>query len=294
MAFPEDDEQVKRLIRLAIEEDLGEGDVTTESAVPEDARARANVVARQAGIVAGLPLIELIVGHLTSKATVTLRVDDGDHVRPSDVLATIEGPAGALLTAERVMLNFVRHLSGIATLTRTYVDAIAGTKARVYDTRKTTPGFRVLEKYAVRVGGAENHRMGLFDEVLIKDNHLAILAERCESLTDAVKRIRRKHPDIPVEIEADTEEGVRDALKAEADILLLDNMPPDRLYRAVKLARELSPDKRPLLEASGGITLETIRAVALAGVDRISVGAITHSAHAFDIAVDFEAEGCKS
>jgi len=242
-------------------------------------------------VIAGLTLIAMILDELTARATVSLRHTDGDGVSSGDVVAVIHGPAGALLTAERTVLNFLRHLSGVATLTRTYVDAVAGTHARIYDTRKTTPGLRVLEKYAVRVGGGENHRMGLHDAVLVKDNHLALLAQSGESLVDAVKRIRRKHPDIPIEIEADTEAHVRRAVEADADIILLDNMTPDRLYAAVKLVKQLRPEKRPVLEASGGITLETIRAVALCGVDRISVGAITHSARSFDLAVDFETEG---
>jgi len=280
--------QVRRLIRLAIEEDLGSGDITTESVVEKDARARARVVTRQAGIAAGLPLIAAVMREFAAEVKVRRMAHDGMEVSPGQTLAAIDGPARALLSAERTVLNFVQRLSGVATLTRKFVDAVAGTPARIYDTRKTTPGWRMLEKYAVKTGGGENHRMGLYDQVLIKDNHLAAMRGRGRSLTSAVAAIRAERPGVVIEVEADTEADVCAAVHAGVDVILLDNMTVEQIVSAVKLTRALSGSRRPILEASGRIDLETVRGVAEAGVDRISVGTITHSAPALDIAMEFE------
>jgi nicotinate-nucleotide pyrophosphorylase (carboxylating) len=201
----------------------------------------------------------------------------------------LDGSARVILAAERTVLNFLGRLSGIATLTRQYVDAARDTGAEIMDTRKTTPGWRTLEKYAVRCGGGRNHRMGLYDQVLIKDNHLALMrAKGGRTLAECIADSRRKHPGILVEMEADTDDDLQAAINAGADIVLLDNMTPAELASCVKLAEKLAGKKRPILEASGGVTLETVRAIAESGVDRISSGALTHSAAAIDIALDFD------
>ena len=291
MELPFDSDEVKRLIRLAVEEDLGTGDVTTDAVVPADVQARARVVARQAGVVAGLPLMLPVLGEFASSTSEERSVRDGQEISPGQTLAVIAAPARALLSAERTVLNFLQRLSGIATLTRKYVDAVAGTSARIYDTRKTTPGWRLLEKYAVRVGGGENHRMGLYDQVLIKDNHLTLMQKRGVSLTDAIRRIREGHPGMVVEVEAATERQLQAAVEAGADIILLDNMTPKELADAVQVVESVTSPKRPVLEASGGVNLANVRAIAESGVDRISVGALTHSAPALDIAIEFDTEG---
>jgi nicotinate-nucleotide pyrophosphorylase (carboxylating) len=286
--------QVKRLIRLAIEEDLGSGDITTESVVEKHMRVRARVIARGTGIAAGLSLIAAVTREFADDVAVRLKVRDGQEVSPGQTLAIIDGPARALLSAERTVLNFVQRLSGVATLTRKFVDAVAGTPARIYDTRKTTPGWRLLEKYAVRAGWGENHRMGLYDQVLIKDNHLAVMRQRGQGLSRAVAAIRAERPGVVIEVEADTEAGLGAAVNAGVDVILLDNMTVDQMASAVKLTRALSGSRRPILEASGGIEIDTVRAVASTGVDRISVGTMTHSAPALDIAIEFDREDAGS
>ena len=291
MQPPFDSDEVKRLIRLAVREDLRTGDVTTEAMVPADLQARAKVVARQAGVMAGLPLILPILGEFASSPGVERSIRDGQEISPGQTLAVMAGPARALLSAERTVLNFLQRLSGVATLTRQFVKAVTGTPVRIYDTRKTTPGWRLLEKYAVKVGGGENHRMGLHDQVLIKDNHLTLMEKRGESLTEVIGRIRAEHPDVTVEVEAGTERQLRGAVEAGADIILLDNMTPKELAAAAKVVESLVSGKRPVLEASGGVDLANVRAIAESGVDRISVGALTHSAPALDIAVEFDTEG---
>ena len=281
---------VKRLIRLAIEEDVGSGDITTEAVVEKDARARARVVARAAGVPAGLSLIAAVLREFSEDVDVRLKARDGEEVAAGQVLAGLSGPARALLSAERTALNFVQRTSGVATLTRKFVDAVAGTSARIYDTRKTTPGWRLIEKYAVKAGGGENHRMGLYDQALIKDNHLAMMRKSGESLAKAVDSIRAEHPGVVVEVEAETDADVTAGVYAGADVILLDNMTIERLPAAVKLARQFSGSRRVILEASGGIDLDTVRAVAETGVDRISVGALTHSASVLDMAIEFDTE----
>jgi nicotinate-nucleotide pyrophosphorylase (carboxylating) len=286
MSDPFHSDEVRRLILLAIEEDLGSGDVTSELTIPPGARARADVVVREKGVIAGLPLVAPVTREFDPDIRVELRSHDGAAMNPGDVVAVVSGPARAILSAERTVLNFLQRLSGVATLTRRFVDAVAGTRAAIFDTRKTTPGWRVLEKYAVTVGGGRNHRMGLFDQVLIKDNHRAMMARENVLLSDVVELTRAKHPDMLIEVEADDADDVRDALASDVDIILLDNMTPDAMRRATALADDSK--RRPLFEASGGVTIEDVRAIGRTGVDRISVGALTHSAKALDIAIDFE------
>lgn len=267
------------LIARAYADDLGAtGDVTTESVIEIEARATGDVVARTRGCVAGVEVAAACFRHLDDTLTVEVLVDDGDAVEPGDVIITVSGRARSILAAERVALNFLGHLSGVATATRTYVEAIAGTGARISDTRKTTPGYRALEKHAVAAGGGRNHRMGLHDAVLIKDNHIAAAG----SITDAVAAVRDRHGDrYPVEVEVDTLDQLREVLVTATDVVLLDNMSTDELATAVAMV-----DGRMTTEASGGIDLDTVRAVAETGVDVISVGWITHSAPSLDVALD--------
>jgi len=274
---------VDREIRRFLAEDVGRGDVTSERVVPRTARASADMVARQACIVAGLPLAKAVFLAIDPEIAVADRASDGDRVSAGAVLAHVEGPAGPILTGERVALNLVQRLSGIATLTRAYVDAIAGTGACVSDTRKTTPGLRVFEKYAVHVGGGRNHRMGLYDAILIKDNHRAIAG----GAAAAVAAARQANGEaMPVQIEIDALADLPRVFDLGVEAVLLDNMTPLEVAEAVKLARAHPRGRDCWIEASGGITLDTIRAYAEAGVDTISVGALTHSAPAVDIALD--------
>ncbi|HSP89355.1 MAG TPA: carboxylating nicotinate-nucleotide diphosphorylase [Vicinamibacterales bacterium] len=274
---------VEHEIRRFLAEDVGRGDVTSDRVVPKAARARAAMVARQACVVAGLPLAKRVFLTIDPEVVFTDRVSDGDRVAAGAVLAVIEGHAGPLLTGERVALNLVQRLSGIATLTRAYVDAIAGTGACVSDTRKTTPGLRVFEKYAVHVGGGRNHRMGLYDAILIKDNHRAIAG----GAAAAVRAARQANGDaMPLQIEVDALADLPRVLELGVDAVLLDNMTPLQVAEAVRLARAHPRGRDCWIEASGGITLGSIRAYAEAGVDTISVGALTHSAPAVDIALD--------
>ncbi|MDR3436071.1 carboxylating nicotinate-nucleotide diphosphorylase [Telmatospirillum sp.] len=270
---------ISKLIDVALAEDIGPGDVTSSSVIPANLRFSGVMEAREPMIAAGLPFAVEIFHRVVPEASFTPKVNDGDTVAAGATLAELEGPAQGLLTAERTALNLLQHLSGIATLTRRYVDAIAGTGAVLLDTRKTIPGLRQAAKYATRMGGAQNHRMGLYDGVLIKDNHIAV----CGSLAEAVRRAKIAAPG-KVEVECDTLDQVEQAVRAEADIILLDNMSPEILRRAVKLI-----DRRAKTEASGGVTLETIRAIAESGVDFISVGRLTQSAAAVDIGLDWKA-----
>jgi nicotinate-nucleotide pyrophosphorylase (carboxylating) len=295
------------LARLAIREDLDRGyDWTTVALVPEQATAAARVVARQRGVIAGLPAAQLTLAEYDAQATFTPQVEDGALVERGTRVATVSGSARTLLTAERVMLNFLGRLSGVATLTRRYCDAVAGTKARIYDTRKTTPGWRRLEKYAVHIGGGHNHRAGLYDAVLIKDNHLAFGAgddaTAKYSPGEAVQRVRdflresalgMQWSSLLIEVEVDSLEQLAAVLPVCPDIVLLDNMTPAMLTAAVAQRDAIAPSVE--LEASGGVTLETVAAIAQTGVDRISSGALTHSAVNFDVALDWgEEPGARS
>jgi nicotinate-nucleotide pyrophosphorylase (carboxylating) len=276
-----DPNDTKRVVREAIAEDLRYGpDITTAAVVPEGTVATAHIVARQAGILAGLAVAAAVVDAAgTTVDGITLLLSDGDRVEPGDVVARITAPLRELLTAERTLLNFLTHLSGIATATKAWVDAIAGTGCQVRDTRKTIPGLRALEKYAVRCGGGVNHRMGLGDAALIKDNHVAAAG----GITAAFRAVREAAPDIAVEVECDTVPQVAEALTAGATLILLDNMSLTQTRAAVKLARQY-PQAR--LEASGGLRMGSAREVADTGVDFLAVGALTHSSPALDLALD--------
>jgi len=288
--------EIRDLIELAKREDLGADDVTSRLLVPENAAAVGTLVQKEVGIVCGLPIVQMICRTYDER----LRVEQipGFHLeiiegRFSDARSTpllrIRGPMRSLLSAERVMLNFLQHLSGVATQTQRFVRRVHGTGAKIYDTRKTLPGFRLLDKYAVRCGGGFNHRIGLYDGLLVKDNHLAPLPikELGRYVADAVSRSRSEAPDRFIEVEVDTLEQLREVLKIEGvHVILLDNMDCPKMALAVQLRNEAG--KKVQLEASGGVTLETVRSVAETGVDRIAVGAITHSAPALDIGLEIE------
>ncbi|HXC73568.1 MAG TPA: carboxylating nicotinate-nucleotide diphosphorylase [Sphingomicrobium sp.] len=266
-------------IRRTLGEDLGQGgDVTSKATIAEDARFTAEMNARQEIVVAGIEIAAGFFRTIDGNVRIEQLVEDGARVHVGTVLMRLEGNARAMLAAERSALNTLQHLSGIATLTRTYVDAIAGTGATLLDTRKTIPGLRSLEKYAARMGGAQNHRMRLDDGVLIKDNHVAV----CGGVAEAVRRAKSANTGLQVQVEVDRIEQIEPALAAGADRLLLDNMDPAELREAVRLVGGRVP-----LEASGGVTLETIRFIAETGVDYISVGRITQSAPAVDIGLDY-------
>ena len=270
-------------MRAALEEDRAFDDVTTLTVVPPSARARAEMVARTAGVIAGLPLAVRVFELLDGATRCHALVSDGAHVLANDVVLEIDGTARAVLSAERVALNFAQRLSGIATLTARYVDAVRGTCAKILDTRKTTPGLRALEKYAVLCGGGKNHRADLAAAVLIKDNHLDAVGG---DIALAVRRAREGAPaGMQVEVECDTREQVGRAIEAGADVILLDNMSTAEMRVCVEMIKGAA-----IVEASGGITLETVRAVAETGVDWISVGALTHSVPALDLALDFGAD----
>ncbi len=265
-----------RVVQAALAEDVGAGDVTTEATVPADALGTAELLLKEAGVVSGLAAAEAVFLALDPEVQFEALVEDGTFVEHTTVVAVVSGPLRAILTGERVALNFLGRLSGIATLTRRYVDAVAGTDVVILDTRKTTPGLRLLEKHAVACGGGRNHRFGLDDAVLVKDNHLAAAG----SVRSAVGRLR-KATDLPIEVECDTLAQVSEALTAQVDALLLDNMSPDDLIAAVALAQG-----QARLEASGGVTLDNVRTIAETGVDEISIGALTHSARSLDVSLE--------
>jgi nicotinate-nucleotide pyrophosphorylase (carboxylating) len=276
-------DEIQKAVRAALEEDVGAGDVTTLATVPEGAMASAAMVAREPLTLAGIEFGIEALRQLSLKLKIEKFLEDGGKAARGQVILSIQGPARPILTAERVALNFVQRLSGVATAAAQFVEAIRGTKAEILDTRKTTPGWRRFEKYAVTCGGARNHRIGLFDMVLIKDNHLASLQGPAgEVIRVAVTRARSSCPGLKIEVEADTIEQVRHAAEAGADFILCDNMEPATLREAVRVVQG-----RSKTEASGGVNLSTIRAIAETGVDYISVGAMTHSARAVDIALDF-------
>jgi nicotinate-nucleotide pyrophosphorylase (carboxylating) len=273
---------VARAVADALAEDLGlAGDITTDATVPAQAKAVAVIAARRPGVVSGLDLAEEAFRTLDASVTFERLHDDGAVVEAGVPIARVDGNARALLTAERVALNFMGRMSGIATLTRAFVDAVAGTKASIVDTRKTTPGLRAFEKYAVRCGGGQNHRTGLFDAILIKDNHIVAAGGLPQAVSAA--RARGGHM-VKIEVEVDTLAQLREALAFDIDVVLLDNMSPATLREAVRIVAG-----KVLAEASGGVNLQTVRTIAEAGVDLISVGALTHSAPVLDLGLDFEA-----
>ena len=276
--------EIRAAVRLALAEDIGGGDATTLATVPANATAKAVMRAREPLVVAGAGFAETAFRELSPKIKIEKLSRDGQRIAAGKILLNISGPARAILTAERVALNFVQRLSGVATLTSQFVEAVHGTNAKILDTRKTTPGWRRFEKYAVTCGGGKNHRIGLSDMILIKDNHLAALQnEKPNAIAAAVARAREKFPKLKIEVEADTLKQVEQALDAGADFILLDNMDLKQLRQAVKIV-----NGRAKTEASGGVNLKTVRAIAETGVDFISVGALTHSARAVDIGLDFE------
>lgn len=279
----------QQLVDAALHEDLNDiGDLTVEALIDPQDRAEVHVVARKAGVVAGLPIGALVFAALGNRVAWIPEVADGSLVEADQVVARVVGSLKQILIGERTTLNFLTHLSGIASLTQQFVREVAGTRAVILDTRKTLPGWRLLAKYAVRAGGGTNHRFGLYDGLLIKDNHIAAWSRQIgnSSLAEAIKQSRENlAPDLKVEIEVDTLSQLQDALDGKPDIVLLDNMSLDQLRQAVEIRNNIRP--ATLLEASGGVTLATVRGIAECGVDRISIGALTHSAPGLDLAFDF-------
>ncbi len=274
--------QVQELIDSALAEDMAFDDVTTKSLIPDDLEGRASIVVKADGVLAGGEVARTVFLHVDPSLRVATLVQDGEIVKEGDVVATIEGRVASLLRAERTALNFLCHLSGIATATAHYVEAVGGLKARISDTRKTAPGIRLLEKYAVHVGGGRSYRLHLGDGILIKDNHLAALRSQGIGLKEAIARARQ-NSDLQVEVEVGSIEEAREALDAGADIIMLDNMSVEEMRQVAEMA-----GGRALIEASGSVDLENVRSVAETGVDIISTGAITHSAKALDLSLDIE------
>ena len=287
--------KIDALIQLAIDEDIGTGDITTANLLPDGLAATGVFLAKGSGVVAGLPVVEYFFSRLDTSVLINRAVREGAFVHAGEIIATISGRARTLLTGERIALNFLQRLSGIATITAQFVEKIKPMKTAIMDTRKTTPGWRYLEKYAVITGGGVNHRMGLYDQVLVKDNHLDIMKDRPGSdappstnvIETVVSTLRKKVKEgVLIEVETRTLDEVYDALKSGADIILFDNMDVARLKEAVSLVKGWNVPHKPLTEASGNISLENVRQVAETGIDRISIGAITHSARALDISLE--------
>jgi len=277
------DETTSTLIDLALAEDLGSGDVTSNYFVPKDREARGLIVAKADGVVAGVEIAEEVFRRVDEDTMVKVLLESGNHVSPRAYVMEVKGKARSLLTAERVALNFLQRLSGVATKTRQFVELTEGTGVRILDTRKTTPGWRSLEKAAVVAGGGMNHRMGLYDRAMVKDNHL-VAEGGLGALQDAIHRLRADQPEVEVELEADRLDQVEDFLKLEGvDYILLDNMDNESLRKAV----DMRDGKGPFLEASGGVNLTTVTDIAKTGVNFISVGAVTHSAVALDLSLEF-------
>jgi nicotinate-nucleotide pyrophosphorylase (carboxylating) len=271
---------IRSVVKAALREDVGAGDVTTEVIIDKNARAQARIIAKESGVIAGLPVAKAVFTAVDKKLKFIAKVKDSSPVSSGEMVAEVRGTTRSLLFAERTALNFLQRLSGIATLTRKYVDAVSGTKAKILDTRKTTPNLRILEKYAVRMGGGQNHRLGLYDMILIKDNHIAAAG----SITEAVKKAQRgnkKH--LAIEVETRSLTDVQEALAAGVKLIMLDNMEIASLKQAVELVRG-----RAKLEASGGVNLTTVRSIAETGVDFISIGALTHSAPALDLSMEIK------
>jgi len=270
---------IDEIISLALKEDMPAGDVTTDLIIPVGSQSQAVLTAREDGILAGLLVARRVFEMIDPGIVFEAKIEDGSNIKKNDALAVIKGATASILKGERTALNFLQRLSGIATTTRAYVEAVMGTKAEIFDTRKTTPGHRILEKYAVQLGGGRNHRLNLSDMVLIKDNHLAFVG----SITEAVRRVRTRSAEgMKIEVEVSGLDGLREAIDCGADVIMLDNMTPDSMREAVAVA-----DGRVILEASGNIRLDNVRQVAETGVDRISVGALTHSYKSLDISLEF-------
>ncbi len=273
---------IDRLIDLALDEDIGPGDITSEITVPAELEGQGTLIAKSPGILAGVPVAQRVLTRIDERLSLKAWKRDGDILEAGNRIGSITGPVRAMLTAERTLLNFLQRLSGVATLTAQYVEAVKDTQARIVDTRKTTPGLRMLQKYAVRVGGGHNHRFGLYDAVLIKDNHIAAAG----GVIPAVRAARASIPHtMRIEVEVKTAAQVEEAIEAKPDIIMLDNMSPEQMRQAVERI-----GGQTIVEASGNISLETVSQVAATGVDIISVGALTHSALSLDISLEIEAE----
>ena len=283
------EEQIDKIIELALAEDLGQGDVTSEILIPLDLVGKAYILVKEEGVIAGLEVAEKVFRHVDPTLKVEILIKDGAKVKAGDITANVSGAVISILEAERTAINFVQKLSGVATATAKYVAKVQGLKTNIVDTRKTTPGMRLLEKYAVRMGGGKNHRLHLGDGILIKDNHLVALRAMGLSLKEIVAKAKKNAPKgIRVEVEATSLQEALDAARAGADMILLDNMPPEEMKRVVSML-----PRHVKTEASGGITLENVRAAALSGVDVISVGALTHSTKALNISLELESQTLK-
>lgn len=283
------EEQIDKIIELALAEDLGQGDVTSEILIPLDLVGKAYILVKEEGVIAGLEVAEKVFRHVDPTLKVEILIKDGAKVKAGDITANVSGAVISILEAERTAINFVQKLSGVATATSKYVARVQGRKTNIVDTRKTTPGMRLLEKYAVRMGGGKNHRLHLGDGILIKDNHLVALRAMGLSLKEIVAKAKKNAPKgIRVEVEATSLQEALDAAGAGADMILLDNMPPEEMKRVVSML-----PRHVKTEASGGITLENVRAAALSGVDVISVGALTHSTKALNVSLELESQTLK-
>lgn len=282
---PDLDPNLLKCIQAALEEDIGPGDATSNSILPEEARMQGRIIAKQEGIAAGLDVAQTVYQYIDPEVVFQAQVKEGEHVQRGQVLAWVSGKGRSLLTAERTALNFLGRMSGIATLTSQHVEAVRGTKAIILDTRKTAPGLRMIDKMAVRRGGGQNHRFGLHDMILIKDNHVDFSG----SIHEAVQRAREANTNLEIEVEARTLDDVREALDLGVERILLDNMPADTMREAVRIrdAHTAGTHRKIMLEASGNVTLDTVREIAETGVDFISSGALTHSAKVFDVSFDY-------
>lgn len=276
------DQDIEQLIHTAVHEDVRSGDITSQACIPDTAEVTAKLVLKQAGVLAGLPFLKPLFHKIDPRIQVTLLVEEGSFQKAGTLIAKIHGPARGIVTGERVALNMLQHVSGVATMTAAYVKKVAGYGCTILDTRKTLPGLRSLEKYAVRVGGGKNYRFGLDDRFIIKANHLAFLNQQCEyPITEAIKKVQAHSPNLPIEIEIDDLKLLDEALQTHAKVIILCNMTPDMVNRAVTKIRKTN--KKVYVESSGTITLDTIRSYAELGVDAISIGALTHSVPALDI-----------
>jgi nicotinate-nucleotide pyrophosphorylase (carboxylating) len=283
------EKQLDSIIDLALEEDISHGDITSEALLPLDLSGKASLLVKEKGILAGIEVAGRVFQQVDPLLEIDILIKDGTAIRPGDIAGTIVGSVSSILKAERTALNFLQRLSGIASLTAQYVAETGGLPAKIVDTRKTTPGLRMLEKYAVRTGGGHNHRLHLGDAVLIKDNHIAALRALGMSLRDIVAKARQNAPaGITIEVEVNSRQGASEALKAGADIIMLDNMSLDEMRQAVDMV-----SGQAKIEASGGITLANVREVAMTGVDIISIGALTHSCKALDISLELEPQTLK-
>ena len=290
-----DFEEIKDIVQLAIKEDIGTGDITSEIFIPEGSASDGILIAKEAGVIAGLPIAGYVLSQIDKDLIFTVNIEDGSRVEKGTVIASVKGLTLSVLSAERLVLNFLQRLSGIATETYKFAEKIKGYKTQILDTRKTTPGWRYLEKYAVKTGGGGNHRMGLYDQILIKDNHLKIMESEKErgDIGRLVKKAREQIADgVLIEVEVEDLFQIKDVMDAGVDIILFDNMAPSKINEAVEMVKEIENSRGAgtgrtiLTEASGNITVENVEEYAKAGVDRISVGMITHSARALDISFD--------